>query len=165
MKTIWTVITLCLFTFSFKATQDTLSNRDIKILLGETWKGKLTYLDDKTGKEEVIPVELSIEQPDPIKARYIFNYTYPGEKQSNKKETFALNKDGTHINKELILKKTMLANKTMMVITERSGKDNGKKALLRYTYLLGEKHFSVKQQVIYQDKSKALVRNTYRFER
>ena len=66
---------------------------------------------------KVIPVELNITQPDPLKSRWVFDYAYPGEDQQNDKQTVSLNKDGTQFNKERILKKTTMADKSVMIIT------------------------------------------------
>jgi len=50
-------------------------------------------------------------------------------------------------------------------VTVKSGMDNNKKALFRFTYMISPKSFSIKKEVRYEVMQEYLERNQYNWKR
>jgi hypothetical protein len=64
-----------------------------------------------------------------------------------------------------VVERTVLPDKTVRLVTVKQDKDNDKPALLRYTYSIGPRSFSIKKEVSYADSSEFFERNEYRWTR
>ncbi|MEO6590414.1 MAG: hypothetical protein ABIP06_14035 [Pyrinomonadaceae bacterium] len=81
------------------------------------------------------------------------------------KENVALGKDGKIFDGATVIERTSLADKTLRIVTEKSGPDNDQKALFRFTYLLNKTSFSIKKEVKYDGTTDFFVRNEYSWKR
>lgn len=138
---------------------------DLQPLTGAEWKGSLSYLDYQKNKMVSIPSNLTVTQSTTVESSWIFEYRYPDEPKANSKETVILSEDGKLIEGERVSERTNLSGDRLKIVTEKSGSDYDKKALFRFTYLLGKTSFSIKKEVRYEDAKKFFVRNEYRWKR
>ncbi len=101
----------------------------------------------------------------PAEQARTFEYQYPDEPKANSTETVAIGKDGKMFDGEAVIERTNLTDKTLKIVTEKSGPDNDKKALFRFTYLLSKTSFSIKKEVKYEGTTEFFVRNEYNWKR
>lgn len=139
--------------------------KDLQILTGAQWTGTLSYLDYQTKKKVSIPSNLTVTQSKEDKLSWTFEYQYPDEPKANSTEAAAISKDGKMFDGEAVVERTNLADKTLRIVTEKSGPDNDKKALFRFTYLLSKTSFSIKKEVKYEGTTEFFVRNEYNWKR
>lgn len=138
---------------------------DFQRVAGAEWTGTLAYLDYGKNKKVSIPSKLIVTRSATDKQSWVFAYQYPDEPQANSKETVAIGKDGRTINETTVVERTTLADKTLKIVTEKAGLDNDKRALFRFTYLMGAKSFSLKKEVRYEGASEFFERNEYSWKR
>ncbi len=160
---IW-LIALAFSAFAVGQTQKVKSG-ELKNLTGVQWTGTLSYLDYRKNTRVSIPSNLTVTQSKDNKLSWIFEYEYPDEPKANSKEEIALSKDGKIFDGETVIERKILADKTLRLVTEKSGPDNDKKALFRFTYLLNKKSFSIKKEVKYDGTTEFFVRNEYSWKR
>jgi len=158
------VIALSLSVFAFGQTPK-MKIKDLQNLKGAQWTGILSYLDYGKNTKVSIPSNLTVTQSKDNKSSWIFEYQYPDEPKANSKETVTISKDGKIFDGETVIERTNLADKTLRIVTEKSGNDNDKKALFRFTYLLGKTNFSIKKEVKYEGTTEFFVRNEYNWKR
>jgi hypothetical protein len=164
MKKIILVWFVALF-FSAFAQTPKVKVKDLQNLTGAQWTGTLTYLDYRKNTRVSIPSNLTVTQSKDDKSSWIFEYQYPDEPKANSKETIAISKDGKTFDGKTVIERTRLADKTLKIVMEKSGSDNDKKALFRFTYLLGKTSFSIKKEVRYEETTDFFVRNEYSWKR
>ena len=58
-----------------------------------------------------------------------------------------------------------LPNKTLKIVTMNNGMDNDKQAVIRHTYLINKKSFSIKKEVKYEGTQEFFERNEYSLTR
>jgi len=121
--------------------------KDLQNLAGAQWRGTLFYLDYGKNTKVSIPSNLTVTQSKDNKSSWVFEYQYPDEPKANSKETVTISKDGKIFDGETVIERTSVADKTLRIVTEKSGIDNSKKALYRFTYLLSKTSFSIKKEV------------------
>jgi hypothetical protein len=138
---------------------------DFQRLAGAQWTGALTYLDYSKNKKVSIPSRLTVTRSATDKLSWVFDYEYPDEPQANEKENVAIGKDGKTINDTTMVERTILADKTLKIVTEKAGIDNDRRALFRYTYLIGAQSFSLKKEVRYEGVGEFFERNEYSWKR
>lgn len=138
---------------------------DLKRLTGEEWTGTLTYLDYSKNTKVSIPSNLTVVQSPQHRLSWIFKYSYPDEPQANNDKSVAIGKDGRTFGEELIIERIELPDKTIKIVTNRNGTDNDKPAVFRFTYLLGDKIFSIKKEVSYEGSKEFFERNEYSWRR
>lgn len=160
---IW-LIALSLSVFAFGQAPK-VKIKDLQNLTGAQWTGTLSYLDYQKNTKVSIPSNLTVTQSKDDKSSWIFEYQYPDEPKANSKENIALSKDGKIFDGETVIERTSLADKTLKIVTEKSGPDNDKKALFRFTYLLNKTSFSIKKEVKYEGTTDLFVRNEYSWKR
>jgi len=143
--------------------QDSVSTDDLKTLLGE-WVGSLTYTDYGTNKPFTMPANLIVTQG---KNSYqlILNIKYPNEPNANSKDKIKISKDGTQLNKLDIKSRQVFSNGQIKIITQYSGKDNGKKALIKNIYIIGTSNFIIRKEVKFEHSDDWLLRNEYKYSR
>ena len=166
MKTIVAyLLSLSLF-FGFISTgTPKLKRSDLQFLTGQQWTGTLTYLDYSNNKKVSIPSNLIVTQSKVDKFAWVFDYQYPDEPKANGAKDVILSKDGRTFNGETVVEKVTLDASTLRVTTEKSGSDNDKKALFRFTYLTGPKSFSIRKEVRYEGTTEFIERNQYSWSR
>ena len=134
-------------------------------LTGAQWVGNLSYLDYGKNVNVSIPSNLTVSASKNDKMSWVFTFQYPDEPKANRQETIMLSQDGKIFDGEKVVKKTKLPDKTLKIVTEKSGKDNDKNALFRYTYSISKNTFSIKKEVQYEGTSDFFVRNEYKWKR
>lgn len=127
------------------------------------WEGKLTYLDYSSGKPYSMAANITLSLTQDQKG-FILLYEYPKEPQANAKDT-------TYVTENLFGKDRIVAfnkeqNGDFQLITELNGEDGNdhKKAVLRHTYLLKEKQFSIVKEVKFTGTDSWIKRNEYVFK-
>lgn len=138
---------------------------DLKQLTGVQWKGTLTYLDYGRNRKVSIPSNLVVTQSSADKRTWIFEYQYPDEPKANSKDNVTLSEDGRTFDGEEVVERTTLPGKTLKIVTTKSGTDNDKPALFRYTYLISAKSFYIRKEVRYEGASEYFERNEYSWRR
>ena len=138
-----------------------IKSGDFKRLLNGQWKGKLTYQDYRSNKKVSILSNLTVTESNEDKLSWIFEYEYPDEPKANKKSIVKISEDGKTFDEETVVERTNLPNKTLKIVTTKNGMDNDKPAVLRHTYLLSKKSFSIKKEVKYEGTQKFFERNEY----
>ena len=143
--------------------QNNVTTDDLKTLLGE-WTGTLTYTDYGTNKPFTMPANLIVSQG---KNDYqlILNINYPKEPNANIKDKIKISKDGTQLNKLVIKSKVVLTNGLIQITTQYSGKDNGKKALIKNIYIIGTSDFIIRKEVKFENSEDWFLRNEYKYSR
>jgi hypothetical protein len=164
MKTIAAAffVLVCLATFSYG---QKLKSKDLDKLGGAQWVGNLTYRDYSSDKKVSISCNLAVTKSGK-KNSWIFSYLYPKEPKANSADTVVLSDDGKIFDKEMVIERTKLADGTLKFVTQKEGSDNDKKAMFRFTYLIGDKTFSLKKEVKYLEGSADYFeRNEYKWTR
>lgn len=138
---------------------------DFHVLAGNQWVGMLTYLDYGNGWKTSIASTLIVTQSSDNKLEWIFNFQYPDEPKANQENARLIGKDGATIDGETVIEKKYLADRTLKLVTEQTGKDNNKTALLRYTYLMQATTFTITKEVKYEATGEFFVRNEYNWNR
>ncbi len=140
-----------------------IETEDLKLLIGE-WNGSLTYLDYQSNKPYTMPANLLVEKG---KDDYqlIINNIYPNETQANDSAKLNISKDGLLLNKRNVISRKKLNTGTIEIITQYSGKDDGKKALIRNSYLLSDKSYSSKKEVQFKDSEQWILRSEFSYVR
>ena len=165
MKNILTII-LIVIAFLFPIdnySQNNVTTDDLKTLLGE-WAGTLTYTDYGTQKPFTMPANLIVSQG---KNNYllILNINYPKEPNAKSRDKIKISKDGTQLNKIDIKSKEVLPNGQIQITTQYSGKDNGKKALIKNIYIIGTSDFIIRKKVKFENSEDWFIRNEYTYSR
>ena len=156
--------TLILATFGFGQSAK-VKTKDFQPLTGAQWTGNLIYLDYGTKKQISIPSNLTITQSKEDKNLWIFEYQYPDEPKANSRDEVKISENGRMFEGGKIVEKIKLPDKTLKIITEKTGTDNDKDSSFRFTYLIGKNKFSIKKEVKYNDAKDFFVRNEYSWKR
>ena len=138
---------------------------DLQILTGTQWSGTLTYLDYRSKKKVSIPANLNVTPDAEDKWSWVFEYVYPDEPKANSREIVRLSKDGRSINGEVVLERISLPDNTVRFVTEKKGEDNNRSAVIRFTYLLNAKSFSIRKEVRYEGEDQFFERNNFDWKR
>ncbi|NNC83718.1 MAG: hypothetical protein HKN79_09075 [Flavobacteriales bacterium] len=143
--------------------QDRITADDLQSILGE-WQGTITYLDYQSNEPFSMPAELSVE---PGKDEYtlVLNNIYPNEPKANNSEKLKVSNDGTVINKEKLISRKELEDGSIRIQAERSGKDDGRKARIRHTYIIGSDSFLIRKDVRFDGGEEWIMRSEYRYTR
>lgn len=147
----------------FAQTKVTINN--LKPLIG-SWKGTLTYIDYSSGKPYTMPAEVEIQQIGQSTS-FICSHLYPDEPKANSADTLSISDKGKTLNKEMVKRKTKLANGDLEISTEYvsiDGNDN-KPATIRITYTIGTKVFKKVKEVQFEGQEKWLKRHEYSYTR
>ena len=120
--------------------------------------------DYSTNKPFTMPDNL-IVKPGKSNHQLIMNINYPKEPNANTKDKIKISKDGTQLNKIDIKSKQNLSNGQIQITTHYSGKDNGKKALIKNIYIIGNSDFIIRKEVKFENSDDWLMRNEYKYSR
>ena len=138
---------------------------DFKIVAGAGWIGTLSYLDYGRNKTVSIPSRLSVSRSTTDKRTWLFSYEYPEEPKENALDTVTVSTDGVFINDKKVVERGELPGNSLKIVAEKAGLDNDKRAVFRYTYMIGRKAFSIRKEVRYEATTEFFVRNEYSWTR
>ena len=129
--------------------QTQITHEDLKTIVG-SWEGTITYLDYQTNKAFTMAANLIVEKGKDENSLVLHNI-YPNEPKANSSDKIKVTKDGTMLNKHLVTKREELENGQIQIQTQHKGKDDNKKALVRYTYIIGRNLFLIKKEIQFQE--------------
>jgi hypothetical protein len=157
MKNILIATAFLLLCSSLKA--QSVQVKDLSNSVG-SWEGKLTYLDYASGKPFTMLANIKIGLTADNKG-FIMGYEYPNEPHANSKDTTFI--AGNYFGKDKIVEFVKDLDGGYKMITEINGNDgnDNKKAILRHTYLLKSKTFSIIKDVKFEGTDKWIKRNEY----
>lgn len=158
MKNLFTTIAL-LFVTLFTNAQDTIQLSDFEIINNTSWKGKLTYKDYQSGKQETIPTTMQFNIKDD---KIIYSVQYDYEPNKNNVSKVKIKKNGTYFGNEKVVS-FKKENGTTTFETMYKGKDNGKKANMYMIRVLTDSTYSATKEVAYDGTEERFVRNTYKY--
>ena len=69
------------------------------------------------------------------------------------------------MNKHAIISREKLENGPLQIQTEHEAKDDGKKALIRYTYTIGSDQFSIRKDVQFEAAADWIKRSEFSYQR
>ncbi len=157
LTTLFLALSLCAHS------QEAITAEDLSLAIGN-WEGNLTYLDYQSGEPYTMPANLSVEQGKD-KNSLILNYIYPNEPKANSSDKIKITKNGTLLNKHLITSRKELENGHVQIQTEHNGKDDNKKALIQYTYIMGDELFIMRKEVQFEEEGKWIKRNEFKYSK
>jgi hypothetical protein len=149
--------------FSFLVSGQQLKPDALDILVGDDWKGELTYLDYSSNENVSIPVELTVGSAG--KGKYRFDYRYPDEPKANSSSRIKISADGRKIAGNKITKIDQGDDGKLVIHAEAKGSDNNEKAMLYFTYTIGKNYFSSRKEVFFLSTEERLLRNEYVLKR
>lgn len=161
MKSI--LIILILFFPLCNYSQPQITSEDLKTIVGN-WEGKITYLDYQTNKPFTMSANLNVVNGKNENS-LVLNNIYPNEPKANNSDKIKVTKNGTLLNGHLIIKREKLENGQIKIQTEHSGKDDNKKALIRYTYLISKDHFLIRKEVQFDEFDNWIKRSEFIYKR
>ena len=94
-----------------------------------------------------------------------FDYQYPDEPKANSASSVTIAGDGSAIDGERVAERSILADGIVRIVTEKSGQDDRRPAMFRFTYLIGDKSFSRKKEVKFDGTADYFERHTYSWTR
>lgn len=165
MKLLFILVLTFVFAFSVSAQNAKMSVNDLKTIEGKQWVGNLTYVNYGSGKKVSIPSNLTVTRSNADRNIWVFDYQYPDEPKANGKSDIKLSSDGKMFNDGSVIEKQKLPGGVLKFVTTKDGMDDNKPSLLRYTYLVSKRAFSIKKEVRTEGSAEFFERNTYRWTR
>ncbi len=161
MKQIVLVLSLAFLVSGAKS--QTVSSGDFKLIEG-VWKGKLTYLDYTSNRQETIDARLIAQLTD---NGIDFSISYPGESGKGGKDSYQINDNGTAINGMKLIERTSTGDGMLKIVLEEKGIDGNdhKPATFNYELIMGKSVFTMTKLVRFEGSSQFFQRNQYRFNR
>ncbi len=144
-------------------TQATVTAKEFKVAIG-CWQGTLTYLDYSTNKPFSMSANLDIKQINNTNSFSFANF-YPKEPNANSVDTVLLSADGKFIDDETVRSKQRQKDGSLKIITQKEGIDGNdhKKALFRFTYILGSNIYYHKKEVKFVNTTEWITRHEYKY--
>ena len=136
---------------------------DLKISIG-SWEGTITYLDYQTNEPYTMPTNLVVRQGKNENI-LVLNYRYPKEPKANSSDKIKIGKNGFLLNKNKIKSREELEDGTIQIQTEHMGKDDKRKALIRYTYSMSSTTFVIQKEVQFNKEEEWIKRNEFNFSK
>ena len=161
MKYLILNIILLFYLGSYGQTQ--ITPEDLKLILG-TWEGSITYLDYQTNKPFTMAANLIVEQGR-NKNTLVLKNLYPNEPKANNSEKIKVSNNGTMLNKHIVTQREKLENGHIQIQTEHNGKDDNKRAQIRYTYIIGKKIFLIRKEVQFSQGEEWIKRSEFSYNR
>jgi hypothetical protein len=165
MKTIITILTAVLIFAVLPDQKPVIRPADLISLTGERWIGTLSYLDYTSNRQVSIPSTLLVTGIEGQPSSFTFDYQYPDEPHARSTSTITIANDGREFAGEQVVKRQISAGGTLILVTEKTGRDNDREALIRHTYQIQPRSFSIRKEVRYTGTAAFLQRNEYRWER
>ena len=95
----------------------------------------------------------------------VLNNLYPNEPKANNSEKIKVSNNGTMLNKHVVTQREELENGHIQIQTEHNGKDDNKKAQIRYTYIIGKKIFLIRKEVQFSQGEEWIKRSEFSYNR
>ena len=143
--------------------QTQITPEDLKSIVG-TWEGSITYLDYQTNKPFTMAANLIVEKGRNENTLGL-NNLYPNEPKANNSEKIKVSNNGTMLNKHRVTQREELENGDIQIQTEHNGRDDNKKAQIRYTYIIGKKIFLIRKEVQFSQGEKWIKRSEFNYNR
>ena len=157
------IINLILLYSSSIYSQTQITPEDLKMIFG-SWEGSITYLDYQTNKPFTMAANLIVEKGIDENS-LVLNNIYPNEPKANSKDKIKVTKNGTLLNKHIVTKREELENGQIQIQTQHNGKDDNKKALIRYTYVIGKNLFLIRKEVRFEEVDEWIKRSEFSYKR
>ena len=142
-----------------------ISRDDIKVLEGPKWIGELTYLDYGSKKTVKIRSNVTITRSAADPLAWTFAFEYPDEPKADRTSEVKLSADGTVFDDENVVQRRKLPDGTLSIVTTADGTDDNRKALIRHTYLISKKRYSVTKEVRFEGTEEYIKRNSSEWSR
>ncbi|MBT8142011.1 MAG: hypothetical protein KJO88_06565 [Gammaproteobacteria bacterium] len=139
------------------------SIEDFTPLINKEWSGTLTYLDySGKNKRYTIPSKAKVD----IRSNYKVAYQieYPDEPHMNSTGKIRLSRDGTKLDKNIISRRELIPENSLVLVTEAMGKDNNQAAMIRTTYEISDSRFVIRNDFKTPESEKYINRNEYVFK-
>lgn len=143
--------------------QSQINTEDLKTIVGN-WEGKITYLDYQTNKPFSMAANLIVENGKNENS-LLLKHIYPNEPKANNSDKIKITKNGKLLNKHLVTKREELEDGQIKIQTEYKGKDDNKKALIRYTYLISDDMFLIRKEVQFDRVEDWIRRSEFSYKR
>lgn len=143
--------------------QPKVTTEDLNTIVG-SWEGEITYLDYQTNKQFTMAANLIVEKGK-TENSLALNNLYPNEPKANNSDKIKVTKNGTLLNRHLVTKREKLSNEQIQIQTEHIGKDDTKKALIRYTYLTSKNRFIIRKEVQFNEMDGWVKRSEFSYNR
>lgn len=140
-----------------------ITPEDLKMAIG-SWEGSITYLDYQTGKPFTMTANVIVEQGRD-KNSLVLKNIYPNEPKANNSERIKASKNGMFLNKSVVTSREEQENGRIQIQTEDEGKDNNKRALIRYTYILGTDVFLIRKEVQFEPSGEWIKRSEFNYQK
>ena len=163
MKMFISALLISFTVFSFRIEKPGISSKELQPAIGQ-WKGTLTYLDYQSGKPYTMPAKILVTNEKEGSNSFTLFFEYPDEPKANAKDTLTISKKGTVIDGCRVVEKKQ-ADGNLVLITEKKGKDDDRKAVLRYTYTIGPSVFIIHKDVKFTGEEKWIMRNEFKMSR
>lgn len=163
MRNILSVLLLLLSVGVTAQPAPSVTMADFPQALGQM-KGTLTYLDYSSGKPYTMPAWITLRKSTGLLIRSL---EYPDEPKANQTDTLLIGEKGTFFNGAKLVKKEILPNGSLQLVTEKAGKDGNdhKSATLRNTYTFGKNLIVIRKDVRFEGEEKWIQRHEYSFQR
>lgn len=166
MKIILSICTLAIaFAVTASAQSAKVSANDLRPLEGKEWVGSLAYLDYSSKRKTSIKSNITVTRSSKDKLTWVFAMKYPLEPDANHTEEVKLSPDGGSFDGETVIERTKLSNGVLRIVTSKPGKDDGRDATFRHTYLISRSSFSFRKEVKLESTTDYFERNTYTWTR
>lgn len=162
-KIIWGISLFILLFCISSYGQDIVNSEDFKIIIG-SWEGKLTYQDYQTNQPFTMSADLKVRQGK-SENKFILSNIYPDESKPNGAYKLKITKRGELLNKRVVTSRKVLNSGLIEIQTEHRGKDNGKRAMIRNTYLIGKKRLIIRKEVQNEKIGVWKQRNEFKYTR
>ena len=95
---------------------------------------------------------------------WLWSYGYDDEPHANAKDGLRLSSDGKSLGEEKVISRTRLHKGIIRIVTTMMGKDDGRDAQFRFTYLFNKDSFERKKEVKLNGADDYFVRHVYRWK-
>jgi hypothetical protein len=143
--------------------QAKITPEDLKVVIGN-WEGNITYLYYQSNKPFTMPANLNVKQGK-NKYKLVLRNIYPNEPKANNSDKIRITKNGLLLNKNKVTSRKELENGHLQIQTEHEAKDDNKKALLRYTYIIGSNFFLIRKEVQFEEAGDWIKRSEFNYHR
>ncbi len=139
---------------SVSLAQATVSPADLDRLTGPGWTGTLTYRDYTSEARTTIkaaPLVVRLGNAADGAAQWDYRMSYADEPHANSGDTLRLSADGRRLRGAEVVRRELLADGRVRIVTEQDGRDNERPARIRTVYVLGERSATLQKLVRYAE--------------
>lgn len=140
-----------------------IAAEDIAPLIGN-WKGTLTYRSYQDDKFYDIETELQVEAGENENTLQVFK-SYPTEPNRSGSYKIYITEGGTLFCDEKVIGYKKLGDGVVEIMTIIKGRDDNKRAQIRFTYRIEADTYTTIKEVQYKKSTEWLKRNEFRYER